>query len=256
MDIKPSQPQQQNQQNMYGQQPMNQAQPGFNTNPNMQNHDMNRQMPVQPKMKKSHRFIFGYIFIVILLLAVGGVYYWQHKLLTSANSQNATLNSQIMTQQSQISSLNDKLKALNAKISTIKVQAPTAGATSAATTLSVPELGITINNIPVTLAGLNYTYDKTTSKATFSTTGLTTADPKCASTAGTGIGDLKSSTGTYSMNTTKLPTGETFIKQVSNSYLVSNSSVTQCSTTAVVNTTQAAQAKLFQTLISTSGNIK
>ena len=248
MDIKPAPTQQQNQQNMYGQQPMQQTQPGPSAPQGMPQQSMNQNAVVPPHVKKAHGFIFGYIMLVVLALAVGGVYYWQHKMYVTAANTAKDVSIQLATEQA-------KTKALTAQVTTLNKKLVVVVTPPVTTSLKVTELGIQINNVPATLTGLTYTYTKATNSAVFSTPLLTLADAKCAASTGTGIGKLSSTTGTYSATTTKLPTSQTFVKQLTSSYLTSASTIANCSMTATVNVTQAAQVKLFETLVTTPANI-
>lgn len=61
----------------------------------------NNTQPIQtnePVNKKhAHIFIFIYVFLIILVAAVSGVYYWQHKKVTSLSAQVTSLNKQLST---------------------------------------------------------------------------------------------------------------------------------------------------------------
>ena len=252
MDIKPVQPQQQNQNN-YAQQPQgNYAAPQNTYNQPQSNEQPQNNPPMSPSghVKNSHKFVFGYIGLVVLALAVAGVYYWQHGVVTKGEST-------ISSQQTTINSLTAKNTTLiedNAKLKT-QIANSTTPAKATTTSLAIPSLGITISNIPTTLAGLNNNFTSATNTEVFSTATLTTADAKCSATAGIGIGSLIKVTGTYTAGTTTLKTGQTFVKQLTGSYIVSTKPSGTCSTVTATNTLQTAQSVLLQTLLATPANI-
>jgi cytoskeletal protein RodZ len=259
MDIKPVQQPQQQPQNNYGQAPNQQMPNNYAPQQHHYGRPQSDPMQSQPTMsgsahvKKSHGFIFGYIGLVVLAAAVAGVYYWQHQKLTAAQ---ATISSN----QSKINSLTDQNTNLQKENNTLKNQSSSnsTAPTSTATSLVVPDLGITINNIPATLFGLNNNPTSSTMTDVFSTSGLTTADPKCSAANGIGIGSLIKLSGTYS-SSTKLTTGQTFVKQLTTgttaTYLVTTKPSTACSTNASATTLQKSQEDLFQTLVTTPANI-
>lgn len=51
--------------------------------------------PTPSKIKHAHKFILGYIALIILVAAVAGVYTWQHKKVNSLNAQVNSLQEQV-----------------------------------------------------------------------------------------------------------------------------------------------------------------
>ncbi len=47
-----------------------------------------------PKIKHAHKFIFGYLALIVLVAAVAGVYTWQHKKVNTLNAEIKTLKSE------------------------------------------------------------------------------------------------------------------------------------------------------------------
>ena len=254
MDIKPVQPQQQNQNN-YAQQPQgNYAAPQNTYNQPQSNAQPQNNPPMSPSghVKNSHKFVFGYIGLVVLALAVAGVYYWQHSIVSKDAST-------ISSQQSTINTLTGKNTGLTEENAKLKEQsmsnATSTTPASTTTSLAIPSLGITINNIPKDLIGLNDNFTAATSTEVFSTAALTTADSKCSAANGIGIGTIVKIPGTYTAGTTTLKTGQTFVKQLTGSYIVSTKPSGTCSTVTATNTLQTAQSVLLQTLLATPANI-
>ena len=239
-------------------------------NPNQQNQNINMQSPgnfVRPpspqtaapqvtpiqtsNVKHAHKFIFGYVGLVLLAAAVGGVYYWQHGLLSTANDTIATQNTEITSLKKSVSTLTADNKKLNSK----NVIIQPAQANGALTTLKLPDLGISINNVPSTLDALNDSYSATTLTAVLSTGTLTSADPNCASTKLIGIGSIIKANGTYDSKSMTLKSGQTFVKQFPNFYILSSKPSTTCSTITTVKTLQSSQATILQTLLANPANI-
>jgi len=254
MDIKPVQPQQQNQNN-YGQQPQANYTAPQNTYSQPQNNAQpqnNPPMSTSGHVKNSHKFVFGYIGLVVLALAVAGVYYWQHGIVSkdakTISSQQSTINT-LTDKNTSLIKDNEKLKsdAMNSTPSTTPAKSTTSYA--------IISLGITINNIPTGLIGLNGTFTSSTNTEVFSTDALTTADSKCSSANGVGIGTIVKISGTYTAGTTTLKNGQTFIKQLKDSYLVTTQTSRACSTVTATNTLQTSQSTLLQTLLATPANI-
>ncbi len=246
MDIKPPQNQYQNNQV---------PQPGYQP-PNQFNRQQQIQTPPLPQvspasnMKHANKFIFGYIGLVVLAVAVAGVYYWQHGLVTNANST-------IASQKSQISDLNKQLDTANKNLTSLKSAASSvvANPSSATTTFKLTDIGITLNNVPSTLSGLNQNYTASTTSSVLSTASLTSADANCGPTKGTGIGMITKTTGTYDSKTDTLETNESFVKQFTGFYVTYTKPSTSCSTVAATNTIQTTQSGLLQTLLSTPANV-
>ncbi len=259
MDIKPIQPQQQNQNNdgQPEQKPNSYAeQPNYFNRPiNSQNRPQQNQTESAPAshVKNSHNFIFGYIGLIVLAIAVAGVYYWQNGIV---KKDAITISSQ----QGKINALTDQNSTLLKNNATLKSQVTNnTPVKTTVTSLAIPSLGITISNIPEALSGLSDNFTKTSNTDVFSTATLTTADAKCSATAGIGIGSLVKVTGTYTAGTTTLKTGETFVKQLTTgtagTYLITVKPSGTCSTVTATNTLQTTQATLLQTLLTTPANI-
>ena len=246
MDIKPPQNQYQNNQ---------MPQPGYQP-PNQFNRQQQFQTPPAPvitpasNMKHANKFIFGYIGLVVLAVTVAGVYYWQHGLVTKANST-------ISSQQSQISDLKNQLSVANKNLVALKSTASSSIASPSSTTATfkLTDIGITLNNVPTTLSGLSQNYTAATTASVLSTASLTTADANCGPTKGTGIGMITKTTGTYDSKTDTLETNEIFVKQFTGFYVTYTKPSTTCSTLAATNTIQSTQATLLQTLLSTPANV-
>jgi hypothetical protein len=83
------------------------------------------------KVSHAHKFIFGYIALLVLAALVGGVYHWQHSKLNLADKKSASLSTQV-------SQLNKQLLGLQTQIykDNIKIQASQSAAQSA--TLDTP----------------------------------------------------------------------------------------------------------------------
>src|ERR1017187_9171027 len=62
-----------------------------------------------PKIKHAHKFIFGYLALILLAVAVAGVYNWQH--MKVVNLQN-----QAISQELQIAKLNKQVAALQTTV--------------------------------------------------------------------------------------------------------------------------------------------
>lgn len=73
-----------------------------------------------PEMKKhAHRFIFGYILLILIFIAIGSVYSWQHKKVTNLNKQVATLSSQVNSLEKQASNKQTSKSSSNSTTSTL-----------------------------------------------------------------------------------------------------------------------------------------
>lgn len=66
------------------------------------------------KIKSAHKFIYGYVGLIILVAAVVGVYVWQHNKVTSLNDQVIALNSELGAQQQKVTSLQTQLTKADA----------------------------------------------------------------------------------------------------------------------------------------------
>jgi hypothetical protein len=61
------------------------------------------------KIRGAHRFIYGYVGLIILVAAVVGVYVWQHDKVSSLNAQVTAISSQLSAQQQEVTSLKSQL---------------------------------------------------------------------------------------------------------------------------------------------------
>jgi hypothetical protein len=62
------------------------------------------------KVKHAHKFIFGYLALLLLVAAIAGVYSWQHKKVTSLDAQVSSLQKQQAAANKQIASLQTIIK--------------------------------------------------------------------------------------------------------------------------------------------------
>jgi hypothetical protein len=60
------------------------------------------------KVKHAHKFIFGYIALILLVAAVGGMYSWQHKKVNDSNAKVASLQTKLSSLQNQVNKLSTK----------------------------------------------------------------------------------------------------------------------------------------------------
>ncbi len=61
--------------------------------------------PSPPAVKHGHKLILFCLFVLVAAACAGGVYAWQHKKITSLNSQLTNLNAQLSDQQAAFSAL-------------------------------------------------------------------------------------------------------------------------------------------------------
>jgi outer membrane murein-binding lipoprotein Lpp len=101
-------------------------------------------------VKHAHRFIFGYLTLILLIAAVGGMYSWQHKKVNDSNAKIANLEQKVSSLQSQVNKLSKQTSATSS--------------TSSASYLKITQLNI---EIPLTssLSDLSYTWDSSNSQA-------------------------------------------------------------------------------------------
>ncbi|HUY53161.1 MAG TPA: hypothetical protein VMV24_01130 [Candidatus Dormibacteraeota bacterium] len=216
--------------------------------------DMNRSATekseplVQPKSKlsapiKSQNYsakgpkalttILGVIIVLLIIGGIYGVYSWQHKKVTQADSANATLNYQISNLQSQLSTANKNLATAQAALnnSTIDISAlsvslvvpPTLKDLTVATNATPAKL--TVNGASVTPVEVN-----------LSSTSLTTLDSACSAAQGA-LGKLSKTAGQYPTTPTATNSSGTLVEQFS-SYYLAYSAPSACSKVASTNTTQ------------------
>jgi cytoskeletal protein RodZ len=110
------------------------------------------------KVKHAHKFILGYIALILLVAALGGVYSWQHKKVNDSNAKIASLQSQLSSLKSQVS------KPSKEQAQSTKTTTTTPATTPSASSLQITQLGI---EIPLTssIADLSYTWDNSNSSA-------------------------------------------------------------------------------------------
>lgn len=63
-----------------------------------------------PKIKHAHKFIFGYLGLILLVVAVGGVYSWQHNKVVNLQNQSISQELQIAKLNKQIAGLQTTVK--------------------------------------------------------------------------------------------------------------------------------------------------
>jgi outer membrane murein-binding lipoprotein Lpp len=83
--------------------------------------------PIKPpvRVKHAHKFIFGYIALIVLIAAVGGVYSWQHKKVNESDAKVASLQSQLNSLQNQVNKLSKQKQTTQS--STTQASNPYAG---------------------------------------------------------------------------------------------------------------------------------
>jgi outer membrane murein-binding lipoprotein Lpp len=113
------------------------------------------------KVKHATKFILGYLVLILLVAALGGVYSWQHKKVNSLNSQVSKLNKQV------------------ASLQACKTTSASSKATASSTTTS-PYAGWKTYTLPVEKLSFMYPSDWTVSNdaptSTQDATTLTSSD--------------------------------------------------------------------------------
>jgi hypothetical protein len=71
------------------------------------------------KIHGAHKYIYGYVGLIILVAAVVGVYVWQHGKVTSLDTQLAASNSELTTQQQRVYSLESQLSKADSQIASL-----------------------------------------------------------------------------------------------------------------------------------------
>lgn len=66
--------------------------------------------------KHAHKFIVSYLFLIILVAALGGVYTWQHKKVTDANAKVASLQTQVTSLLSQVNKLSKQTQSTSVSL--------------------------------------------------------------------------------------------------------------------------------------------
>jgi cell division protein FtsL len=89
---------------------------------NKQNTEPTNTQPPQSttieRTKHKPKFMFGYIVLIILVVALAGVYVWQHKKVTSLGNQLSSSKTQTNSLQKQVSSLQTTIKQNNSIVAT------------------------------------------------------------------------------------------------------------------------------------------
>jgi len=71
------------------------------------------------RIQGAHKFIYGYVGLIILVAAVVGVYVWQHGKVTSLDTRLAASNSELTSQQQRVYSLESQLSKADSQISNL-----------------------------------------------------------------------------------------------------------------------------------------
>lgn len=176
--------------------------------------------PIKTKKAGLLTFILSVLLILVILIAVLGVYSWQHKQVANLRSQLASLNTQNASLSQQLAT--DKANA-----------AKTSSQASVNSTYAfkLSQLGI-ILTVPAVLADITYQVDSQGNSVNLSTQTLTSLDSGCAaSPTGTkALGVLLKGSGTF-----KVSSGILLVKQFSNSYIAYTAPSASCSSVAQVN---------------------
>jgi len=126
---------------------------------NHQNIEINNPHPPKlattEKIKLKPKFIFGYVALVILLIAVAGVYVWQHEKVTDTNSRLSSSKTQTINLQKQVSSLQT---ALNQDKSILASVNSSSGDISY---LNIPQWGIKVRLTVADASLITYKYSST-----------------------------------------------------------------------------------------------
>ena len=69
------------------------------------------------KIHSAHKFIYGYVGLIILVAAVVGVYVWQHNKVTSLDTQLAASKGELTSQQQRVYSLESQLSKADSELS-------------------------------------------------------------------------------------------------------------------------------------------
>ncbi|HEY5267878.1 MAG TPA: hypothetical protein VII94_01955 [Candidatus Saccharimonadales bacterium] len=201
------------------------------------------------KSSKSMTIILAVIIILLVVGGVYGVYIWQHKKVTQANSLNTSLNSEVASLQAELSAADKNLATAQAALSN-----PTINFTTLGISLSVPsslkDLTWTANTNPtkLTVSGASVT----PTEANLSSTSLAALDSACSTTNGA-LGILSKTTGQYPATPTTANSSGTLVEQFS-SYYIAYSAPVACSKTASTNTTQTSLVSSLKTTL-TKANI-
>lgn len=81
-------------------------------------------------IKHAHKFIFGYIGVIIFIAALSGVYSWQHKDVTKLSAQLLTADSQVASLKKQMPKINKKATSSNQTQTSSFIYSPTTGGLS------------------------------------------------------------------------------------------------------------------------------
>jgi hypothetical protein len=61
------------------------------------------------KIQGAHKFIYGYIGLIVLVAVVVGIYVWQHSKVSKLDTQAATISAELSAEQNQVTSLKSQL---------------------------------------------------------------------------------------------------------------------------------------------------
>ena len=176
--------------------------------------------PIKTKKAGLMTFILSALLVLVILIAVLGVYSWQHKQVASLNSQVSSLNAQNASLSQQLATA----KAAAAKSST-------QASVNSNYAFKISQLGVTLT-VPAGLADITYQIDSQGNSVNLSTQTLTSLDSSCgASATGTkALGILLKGNGEF-----KATTGTTLVKQFSGSYIAYSAPTANCSSVNQVN---------------------
>lgn len=186
------------------------------------------------KPKRARLMSLVLVLVAIIILIGGGyeLYSWQHKKVTSLNTQVQSLNLQVSTLQSQLTAA--KLAASSATVQNV---------------FKITELGVQFK-VPTILADLTYAANTQKTVVNVSSQTLTVLDAACTANATTGkaLGNISKVTGQFPTTPT---TTTTLVKQFPTFYIAYTSSPSACSTVAQVNSLSATLVADLKTAFST-----
>ncbi len=205
--------------------PMSQPKPKLSAPINGQNYGS--------KGSKAMTTILGIIIVLLIVGGIYGVYSWQHKKVTQANSANATLNYQIASLQNQLNTANKSLAAAQAALSNSTINISALGL-SLTVPSSLKDLTMATNAAPakLTVNGASVT----PTEVNLSSTSLTALDSACSADKAA-LGILSKTAGQYPTAPTATNSSGTLIEQFTNYYLA-YSAPNACAKVASTNTAQ------------------
>lgn len=151
------------------------------------------------KIKSAHKYIYGYVGLIILIAVVVGVYEWQHSKVKSLDAHVAAVNAELSAQQSRVYSLESQLSKADSELA--KVTPATLGLTVAKATHYTPSGTKTTKNSGVAV-------DVSITNPTTSTVSLVTSNFKLKDASG----NIYTATNFPSQSTdSSLPSGYTLL---------------------------------------------